>query len=109
MSDITCREAGRKGGLTLFHRRGRSYFSEIGKLGGLETKQLHGHRYQEWGRRGGRPRKLTLKEMEVEESPLRKEVDGGRPETPPIHIAKLTPANNGQILESRKDYTTGGK
>jgi len=109
MTDITCREAGKKGGLTLVQKRGHTHLSRIGKLGGLKTKQLHGHCYQEWGRRGGRPRKLNLQEMELEESLLRKEADGGRPETPPIHTAQLKPTNNDSILESRKDYITGEK
>lgn len=61
--EISVREAGRRGGLANLQKFGSQYFVRIGKLGGLRTKALHGHRYAEWGKRGGRPKKINLTEI----------------------------------------------
>lgn len=60
---ITVTEAGKKGGLAVLSRRGPAFYSEIGKKGQAVMR----HRYPEmaamWGRLGGRPRKLTLRQI----------------------------------------------
>jgi general stress protein YciG len=106
--NMTVAEAGRRGGLRTLNRHGKKHLQNIGVKGSKSQRDKHPpSKFRDWGRRGGRPRKFTLKEMEEEESLSRKEADGGRPETPPIHKSKFTPANNKLILESQTDYTTG--
>ena len=65
---MTVREAGKLGGLSNLYKFGRAYFVRIGKIGGLRTKALHGHQYKDWGRKGGRPRKLKLQRNMGQES-----------------------------------------
>jgi general stress protein YciG len=60
---ISVAEAGRKGGLTVLNRRGRAFYSEIGKKGQQAMRKKHPGMAPEWGKRGGRPKKSTLKEI----------------------------------------------
>ena len=60
---ITVVEAGRRGGLTLFQRHGREFFAEIGRKGQSVMRQKYPGMASEWGRLGGRPRKLKLEEV----------------------------------------------
>ena len=57
MEDLTVSEAGRKGGLALFSKRGRKHFVEIGKKGQETMKKRYPGKASEWGKKGGRPRK----------------------------------------------------
>jgi len=56
-------EAGRRGGLIVLSRRGRSFYSEIGKKGQAVMRQRYPEMAAKWGRLGGRPRKLTLPQI----------------------------------------------
>jgi hypothetical protein len=57
---ISVIEAGRKGGLSLLHKRGIEYFSSIGRKGQQAMRRRFPGKAQEWGRKGGRPRKHSL-------------------------------------------------
>lgn len=52
--EVTCREAGRRGGAAVRKKYGKEYFQEIGKRGGSQTAQSRpeGH-FQEIGKTGG--------------------------------------------------------
>ena len=60
MEGLTVSEAGRKGGLALFSKRGRKHFVEIGKKGQEAMKKRYPGKASEWGKKGGRPRKKNL-------------------------------------------------
>jgi len=60
---ISVAEAGRKGGLTVLNRRGRAFYSEIGKKGQQAMRQKYPNMAFEWGKLGGRPKKLTLNQI----------------------------------------------
>jgi len=60
---ITVREAGREGGLAVLSRRGRAFYSEIGKKGQAVMRHRYPDMAANWGRLGGRPRKLTLRQI----------------------------------------------
>jgi general stress protein YciG len=60
---ISVAEAGRKGGLTVLNRRGRAFYSEIGKKGQQAMRQKYPNMASEWGKLGGRPKKLTLNQI----------------------------------------------
>ncbi|TFH47781.1 MAG: hypothetical protein E4G89_07360 [Methanothrix sp.] len=53
-------EAGRKGGLAVLQRRGRGFFSQIGRSGQRAMREKHPDMAAVWGKRGGRPRKPDL-------------------------------------------------
>ena len=55
---VTVSEAGRKGGLTVLGTRGRQFYVEIGRKGQKALRKKYPGITTEWGRRGGRPRKL---------------------------------------------------
>lgn len=57
------REAGRLGGLTVFRKRGRAFFVDIGKSGQAALRQKYPDKAREWGRLGGRPKKHSLDDM----------------------------------------------
>jgi len=59
----TVQEAGRLGGLKLFHNRGRAYFVEIGKRGQRAMRRKYPGMAAEWGKLGGRPKKPNLGEI----------------------------------------------
>ena len=50
-------EAGRKGGLTVLRNRGRVFYSRIGQA---VMRQRYPGMATVWGRKGGRPRKISL-------------------------------------------------
>jgi len=58
MLGMTVNEAGRKGGLAVLQTKGRQHFVEIGKKGQEVTRQKYPGMASEWGRKGGRPRKV---------------------------------------------------
>ncbi len=60
---ISVAEAGRKGGLTVLNRRGRAFYSEIGKKGQQAMRQKYPNMASEWGKLGGRPKKPTLNQI----------------------------------------------
>ena len=60
---ISVAEAGRKGGLTGLYRRGGAFYSEIGKKGQQAMRQKYPNMASEWGKLGGRPKKLTLNQI----------------------------------------------
>ena len=57
---LTVAEAGRRGGLRLLQTRGRLHFVVIGRKGQEAMRRKHPNMAAVWGKRGGRPRKLTL-------------------------------------------------
>lgn len=60
---ITVEQAGRRGGLTVLKKRGRDFYVEIGHKGQLALRNKHPSMASEWGKLGGRPRKLKLDEV----------------------------------------------
>jgi len=60
---MTVYEAGKKGGLACLRNQGTRFFSEIGKRGQQETRRRYPEMAARWGRLGGRPRKLTLRQI----------------------------------------------
>lgn len=53
--ETTCREAGRRGGITTSERYGREHYVKAGKKGGTTTSRRYGHGfYEEIGHKGGR-------------------------------------------------------
>ena len=56
-------EAGKRGGLTVLANRGRQFYAEIGRKGQQAMRAKYPNMASEWGRRGGRPRKLDLNSM----------------------------------------------
>jgi len=60
---ITVIEAGRKGGFTVLQRYGPQFFVEMGKKGQQAMRQKHPNMACEWGKLGGRPKKLTLNQI----------------------------------------------
>ena len=78
-SQITVREAGRRGGIATRDRRGVEFLREIAKKGGEVTKTRYGHLFSEFGKRGGRPRRPSLNENPGGGHSAMKE-ESGRPE-----------------------------
>ena len=60
MTDLSVREAGRRGGLALLKKKGKRHFSKIGKKGQEIMKQRYPNMASVWGKKGGRPRKNNL-------------------------------------------------
>lgn len=61
-------EAGRKGGLTVLQKRGRSFYVDIGRKGQLVLRQKYPNMASQWGKLGGRPRKPNLSQLAGENS-----------------------------------------
>lgn len=57
---MSVNEAGRRGGRATLEKRGRNFFSRIGKKGGKRTAEVHRELLSEFGKKGGRPRRPTL-------------------------------------------------
>jgi len=54
MSDMTVREAGRKGGTKVRDKYGPDFYKQIGRKGGTTTWKTHGKEfYQKIGKMGG--------------------------------------------------------
>ena len=72
MSDMTVREAGRKGGSKVRDKYGIEFYQQIGQKGGTTTWETHGKEfYQKIGKMGGtkggaRIRELIAKGKQVE-------------------------------------------
>ena len=60
---ITVIEAGQKGGFTVLQRYGRQFFVDIGEKGQKAMRQKYPNMASEWGKLGGRPKKLTLNQI----------------------------------------------
>ena len=56
-SEMTIKDAGRKGGLALLNKRGKKHFAEIGKKGQEVIKKRYPGMASTWCKKGGRPRK----------------------------------------------------
>ena len=54
---LTVREAGQKGGMIVFGKYGREFFSRIGRRGQQAMRSKYPGMAREWGMRGGRPKK----------------------------------------------------
>jgi general stress protein YciG len=65
---LTVAEAGKRGGLKLLETRGRNHYVVIGRKGQEAMCQKYPGMASEWGRKGGRPKKLTLGEIVGEKS-----------------------------------------
>ena len=55
-SELTIKEAGRKGGLALLSKRGKKHLAEIGRKGQEVMKKRYPGMASTWGKKGGRPR-----------------------------------------------------
>jgi general stress protein YciG len=62
-TNVTVAEAGRKGGLSTLQRRGRNHFISIGREGQRAMRRKYPNAASEWGKLGGRPKKLSLSDM----------------------------------------------
>jgi len=60
---LSVKEAGRLGGLRVLQKRGRAYFAEIGRKGQVIMRQKYSNMASEWGKLGGRPKKLALNQI----------------------------------------------
>lgn len=60
---MTVRQAGKRGGLACCRNHGRGFYVEIGKRGQHVMRSRYPDKAREWGRMGGRPRKLTLEQI----------------------------------------------
>ncbi len=56
----TVHEAGRKGGMTVLQKHGHIHFKEIGAKGQAAMRKKHPGKASEWGKLGGRPKKLPI-------------------------------------------------
>ncbi|MGC8834959.1 MAG: KGG domain-containing protein [Armatimonadota bacterium] len=64
MAEMTVREAGRKGGMTVREKHGLEFFREIGRKGGQATWRIHGREfYQEIGKKGGQKGGARVREL----------------------------------------------
>ncbi len=64
---ISVVEAGRRGGLAVLRKRGREFFSIIGRKGQTAMRRKYPGMASTWGRMGGRPKKPDLTEIMGEE------------------------------------------
>lgn len=55
---ISVAGAGRKGGIRVLNTRGRDFYVEIGKKGQQAMRKKYPDMASQWGKKGGRPRKL---------------------------------------------------
>jgi len=60
---LTVRQAGKMGGLAWSRNHGRGFYVGIGRRGQHVLRSRHPDKAREWGRMGGRPRKLTLEQI----------------------------------------------
>jgi len=67
LSSISVVEAGRLGGKAVLKKKGRDFFSLIGKMGQLAMRKKYPNMARNWGKLGGRPPKPTLAEIMGEE------------------------------------------
>lgn len=65
---LTVAQAGKRGGLRLLRTRGRDYFVVIGRKGQAAMRRKYPDMATQWGKLGGRPRKLTLRRIVGEKS-----------------------------------------
>jgi hypothetical protein len=65
---ISVGEAGKRGGLACLRNKGHAFFVAIGKKGQLAMRHKYPNKASEWGKGGGRPRKLTLNQIVGERS-----------------------------------------
>ena len=68
VNGMTVQEAGRRGGNTTLQNQGVEHFKKIGRKGGKRTAKLYRDLLSEFGKRGGRPRRPSLKESVEEEN-----------------------------------------
>jgi general stress protein YciG len=64
---VTVQEAGRRGGQATFQNHGVGHFKKIGRKGGKRTAELYRELLSDFGKRGGRPRRPSLREVMREE------------------------------------------
>jgi len=68
-SEMTVREAGRRGGLTTSARYwSTGFYQRIGRKGGKRQKELYANLLAEFGKKGGRPKRSNLEPSLGEES-----------------------------------------
>jgi hypothetical protein len=66
---MSVREAGAMGGRKVLQRYGPQFYSQIGRLGQEAMRRKYPGMAAEWGKLGGRPRRLNLNEMGQEGKP----------------------------------------
>lgn len=64
---MTVDEAGKQGGLAALKNQGHDFFAEIGRRGQRVMHRKYPNMARKWGKLGGRPRKLNLKESAGQE------------------------------------------
>jgi general stress protein YciG len=57
---VSVNQAGRRGGLVVLNKYGKEFYAEIGRKGQRSLREKHPNKASEWGKRGGRPKKLPL-------------------------------------------------
>jgi hypothetical protein len=57
---MSVNEAGRLGGSKTLSLKGREFYSKIGKMGQLSLRIKYPNMASQWGKMGGRPKKLNL-------------------------------------------------
>lgn len=60
---ISVNEAGKRGGYVVLEKYGRGFFVRIGKRGQEIMRGRYPNSASEWGKRGGRPNKLNLRDI----------------------------------------------
>jgi general stress protein YciG len=60
---LTVVEAGRQGGLKVLRTHGRDFFIRIGRKGQGAMRAKYPDMAKQWGKLGGRPKKLTLNQI----------------------------------------------
>jgi len=60
---VTVTTAGRKGGLSCLNKKGPEFYRQIGKKGQAAMRQRYPDMAKQWGKLGGRPRKINLVDM----------------------------------------------
>ena len=61
---MSVQEAGKKGGISTRNKYGHIFLKNIGQRGGKVTSERHRDKLSYWGKKGGRPRKSNLANME---------------------------------------------
>jgi len=62
-SPTTVSEAGRKGGMTVLQKHGHAHFKKIGVKGQAAMRMKYPGKASDWGKLGGRPKKLPLNKI----------------------------------------------
>ncbi len=70
---MTVNEAGRRGGLSVLRRYGRTHFVRLGRSGQSAMRAQYPNKARDWGKMGGRPKKANLEQTMGESGNKKKE------------------------------------